>query len=361
MSGSDLVRAYRSRSTEHSGRFTLSSWRGRAVAFGVAVSAIAMGSIIVKAADDSGVYAVAGQYNPVRSAVRAVQLPSIFMPRQPQVVRTSLSYAPVFQSLMPAVATGKRDVDSLRNEQRRSAISGTARKVKIAPSPARERDDEDFAESYLDSRTSYCVRTCDGYFFPVGTPAGGDLAAHEASCQRACPSAETAVYVAAAGSTGIEAAVNRQGKRYDTLKTAFNHRTQLDNACTCNAGPAKNYSVMTDFTLRKGDLVMSREGLKVFRGAEQFPLRNSHFAQADTSKYSAEERRLLQRIEAASMRGNASGNLSPSLKARIAEQVNGPRTVAVPAPRTVAAARKVQHGGREMRYVGPDMDFDHGR
>ena len=364
MSGSDIVRAFRNRETDRPGLFNLRNWRGRVIAIGVATSAVAMGSIIVKAADDSGVYDVARQYNPVRSVVRSVQLPSIFVPRQPQVVRTSLSYAPVFQSLMPAPATGKRSIDTPRGEERRASLSGTARKIKLSPAPSRTVNDEDFAESYIDQRTSYCVRTCDGFFFPVGNPSGGDLAAHEAACERACPTAETSVYVAPAGSSGIEAAVNRRGQRYDALKTAFNHRTQIDNACSCNAGPARNYSVMSDFTLRKGDLVMSREGLKVFRGGEQFPLRGADFARADTTKFSAEERRALEKIEASSMRGNATATLSPGLKARISAQVNATRPVAAAASaaRTVAMARKVQTvNGRELRYVGPDMDFDRGR
>lgn len=322
-----------------------------------------MGTIIVKAADDSGVYEVAKQYNPARAAVRAAaQLPRVFYAQPAPMVRTSLSYAPTFQSLFPAPATGKRSVDSARNDSRRATVSGTTRSVQISPKPSREIDDEDFAEAFLSSRTSYCVRSCDGFYFPVGNPDGGDLAAHESACARACPDAETAVYVASAGSKGIEDAVNRKGVRYEALKTAFNHRTQYDNACTCNSSK-RNYSVMTDFTLRKGDMVMSGEGLRVFRGTETYPYRKADFGRPETAKLSAAERASLEKLEAASLRGPASGQLSSSLKARISAQVNAvrPQSGAGVNKMTTNVARKIVQDGREMRYVGPDLDFDRAR
>lgn len=356
MSGSEVVRKYRDQLVSDANAPRKDLWRKRVIAGSIAASALAFGTIIVNAQDSSSVYEIAKRYNAVRSAVRSTQLPAIFYPAPRGTVTTSLSYAPVFHSLMPGRADQR--ADRPRNDR---AIAGSPRRIKVTPKQERS----DFEESYLSNRTSYCVRTCDGFFFPVGNPDGGDLEAHEAACQRACPGAETDLYVAAAGTLGIEDAMTRRGVRYDALRTAFNYRTQYDNTCSCNgAGTARNYSVMSDFTLRKGDLVMSGEGLKVFTGDDGARHRLGNFARVDAARLSAKERANLQKMEAASLRSSNSSQLSTSLKTRIAAQVEATRIKDGPGANRLVSqvARKIQvQDGREMRYVGPDMDFDRAR
>ncbi|MCA0424423.1 MAG: DUF2865 domain-containing protein [Proteobacteria bacterium] len=355
MSGSDVVRKFRNQLVSDASTARKDLWRKRVIVGGVVASTLAFGTIIVNAQDSSSVYEIAKRYNAARSAVRSAQLPSIFYPSSRGTVTTALSYAPVFHSLMPARADQR--ADRPRNDRN---IAGSPRRIKVAPKQERS----DFEESYLSNRTSYCVRTCDGFFFPVGTPDGGNLEAHEAACQRACPGTETDLYVAAAGSLGIDDAVTRKGLRYDALRTAFNYRTQFDNTCSCNGSAQRNYSVMSDFTLRKGDLVMSGEGLKVFTGSDNAQHRLGDFARVDAARLSARERANLQKIEAASLRSNNSSRLSPSLKSRIAAQVNAAQIQNGPGVNKLVSrvARRIQvQDGREMRYVGPDMDFDHAR
>ncbi len=352
MSGFEVVRAYRDRSP----RVKKPNWRKRAMIAGMTASAVAFGSIVVQANDSSSVYEVAKVYNTAKKAARQA-LPQVFYPAPRPVVATSLSYAPVFHELMPS---------SNLPHVGAKPVSGSPKAVKVAPKPGksvRERD-ADFAESYLEARTSYCVRSCDGFFFPVGHPdSSGDLAAHDAACARACPASETQVYVAAAGSKGIEEAINRKGQRYDVLRTAFNHRTQYDSACTCtSASTPRNYSVMTDFTLRKGDLVMSAEGLKEFRGAERYPLRKADFGAASTSRMSAAELSKLQAAEVASMRGMGGDNLSQSLKNRIANTLKATRTRDIEVKGIDVAMRRVAgQDGRDLRYIGPDREIDRAR
>lgn len=359
MSGADVVRAFRNRASGATTGPTTSRWRNRVIAGSIAASVIGFGTLVVRAGDGSGVYEINRQYHRVREVVRSAPLPAIFSPQRSHqpVVTTALSYAPVFDSLMPRSPSGKRTLDDRSGTGERSK-TGERKKSK-------SQSQEDFAKAYISQRTSYCVRTCDGFFFPVGNPDSGELNAHEAACQRACPGAETAVYVAAAGSAGIEDAVNRRGQRYDTMQSAFNHRQQFDNACTCSGergGTARNYSVMTDFTLRKGDMVMSREGLKVFRGGDHFPHRSGDFRRPDATAMSATERQAIQKMEAATMRGMSGATLSPGLKARIAAQVEATRTTGIaPAASARVARRITTQDGREMRYVGPDVDFDRAR
>mgnify|MGYP001315047704 FL=1 len=359
MSGADVVQQMRQRLADRKPDTDPALLRKRLVAGAIALSLVAFGTLVVRAADESSVYEVNRQVNRARDAVRSVSLPSIFMPQRRQpVMTTALSYAPVFDSLMPGPSAGNRALASPSPRKDPSE----ARKSKD-----RSKSQEEFAKSYIKSRTSYCVRSCDGFFYPVGNPDSGEIGAHEAACERTCPGAETEVYVAAAGSSGIADAINRRGQRYEALKTAFNHRTQIDSACSCNGaiGAPRNHSVMSDFTLRKGDMVMSREGLRIFRGTATYPHRVADFARPDAVKMSAGERQAVQRMEASAMRGMSGARLSPSLKARISAQIEASRPVGVSAKasnRTASLTRQVTGvDGRSLRYVGPDSSFDRAR
>lgn len=89
---------------------------------------------------------------------------------------------------------------------------------------------------------TFCVRTCDGYYFPM-SPAStkDDMARDEKNCQAACPGAETALYYHEDGQEDAEAMISRaSGKPYDKLKTAFVYReasTLKSPQCTCAIQP----------------------------------------------------------------------------------------------------------------------------
>jgi hypothetical protein len=74
-----------------------------------------------------------------------------------------------------------------------------------------------------------CVRTCDGFFFPL--PAGGREGAPE-MCQALCPEAETQVfYMAPEGD--IERGVSAAGQPYTSLANASRYRRQVVPNCGC--------------------------------------------------------------------------------------------------------------------------------
>jgi hypothetical protein len=60
------------------------------------------------------------------------------------------------------------------------------------------------------------------------------------------------------------------GSRYADLDTAFNYRNQIVPNCTCNGmdtyGTAA-ISLRADITLRRGDIVVTDHGVKVFVGS----------------------------------------------------------------------------------------------
>jgi Protein of unknown function (DUF2865) len=109
---------------------------------------------------------------------------------------------------------------------------------------------------------AFCVRTCDGHYFPVRAHAG--MSAAEA-CHAFCPASETRLY---SGST-IDYASARDGSRYAALDTAYAYRRHLIAGCTCNGrnqfGLA-HVAVATDPTLRPGDVVATRNGMVAFTG-----------------------------------------------------------------------------------------------
>ncbi len=137
-------------------------------------------------------------------------------------------------------------------------------------------------------RQSLCVRTCDGYAFPVGTFHGeADRPSHEAACQAACPDAKTALYLLPGGSDRIDEAVSVAGGRaYSALPDAFHYTNVLDEACTCHRpGRApRTLSLLRDMTLRRGDAVMTARGFRVFHGAARFPYRRSDFLTLSRSR-----------------------------------------------------------------------------
>ena len=77
------------------------------------------------------------------------------------------------------------------------------------------------------SSRGFCVRTCDGSYFPVQSRPG--MSAAEA-CSSFCPASETKVF---AGSN-IDHAVARDGQRYSDLPNAFVYRQKLVDGCSCN-------------------------------------------------------------------------------------------------------------------------------
>lgn len=109
---------------------------------------------------------------------------------------------------------------------------------------------------------AYCVRTCDGRYFPLAATNGQSRAE---ACKSFCPASDTKVVFG----SDIDSAATETGKPYSSLPNAFRYRTELVAGCTCNgkdpAGLAP-IKVENDPTLRKGDIVSGPDGLMVAGG-----------------------------------------------------------------------------------------------
>jgi hypothetical protein len=110
--------------------------------------------------------------------------------------------------------------------------------------------------------TAYCVRTCDGRYFPIQRHAG--VTAAEV-CRSFCPAAKAVVF----SGGKIDTAVAQNGARYADLDTAFAYRNSLVANCTCNGkdgGGLARLDTATDPTLRPGDIVATNDGLASYNG-----------------------------------------------------------------------------------------------
>ncbi|MCJ9701223.1 MULTISPECIES: DUF2865 domain-containing protein [unclassified Bradyrhizobium] len=107
--------------------------------------------------------------------------------------------------------------------------------------------------------TAYCVRGCDGRYFPAQ---GNDAESKAQSCKSFCPASETSLVYG----SNIDDATTDSGKSYSDLPNAFRYRNEIVAGCTCNGkDPAGLASVKVedDPTLRKGDIVAGADGLVV--------------------------------------------------------------------------------------------------
>ena len=97
---------------------------------------------------------------------------------------------------------------------------------------------------------AYCVRLCDGRYFPLQS-AGGTP---EQMCSALCPASPSKVFWGGE----ITHAVARDGTRYATLPNAFVYRNRMVDHCTCNGRDAFGLAPIdprNDPTLRPGDVV----------------------------------------------------------------------------------------------------------
>jgi hypothetical protein len=106
---------------------------------------------------------------------------------------------------------------------------------------------------------AWCVRTCDGRYFPISGP---DDQSRTNSCNNFCPASETKLVYG----SEIDNAATESGKSYSEMPNAFRYRKEIVAGCTCNGkdqfGLAQ-INVENDPTLRKGDIVVGENGLVV--------------------------------------------------------------------------------------------------
>lgn len=88
-----------------------------------------------------------------------------------------------------------------------------------------------------------CVRSCDGYYFPISAAANrSDLDTHARACQAACPDQQVSLFYQPVGEDDIKDAVSLDGRTYSSLPTAFAYRSEYKPSCGC--APAGGWASM---------------------------------------------------------------------------------------------------------------------
>jgi hypothetical protein len=128
-----------------------------------------------------------------------------------------------------------------------------------------------------------CVRTCDGYYFPVSySTVPSRFPDDEHACQRMCPAAEATLYSFRNPGEQMEQAVSASGQQYTALPNAFRYRKELVAGCSCRK-PGESWADAlhnTDdaSTLESGDIVVTDKNAKTLSqvpGAKPAPNANT--------------------------------------------------------------------------------------
>src|SRR6266849_1457458 len=111
------------------------------------------------------------------------------------------------------------------------------------------------------SGPAFCVRSCDGKYFPLARASATPVQ----MCQAFCPASATKVFFG----NSIDGAYANNGERYADSENAFAYRKALRADCTCNgrdpAGLAP-IDLTLDTSLRPGDVVATTNGLVAYSG-----------------------------------------------------------------------------------------------
>jgi hypothetical protein len=111
------------------------------------------------------------------------------------------------------------------------------------------------------SGPAFCVRSCDGRYFPL---ARGNATPVQI-CQAFCPASATKVFFG----SSIDGASSATGERYADSENAYAYRKALRADCTCNgrdpAGLAP-VDLTLDTSLRPGDVIATADGLVAYSG-----------------------------------------------------------------------------------------------
>lgn len=137
---------------------------------------------------------------------------------------------------------------------------------------------------------SYCVRLCDGHFFPIQRSSATPVEI----CNSFCPAARTKIF---SGST-IDHAVAHDGSRYAELANAFAYRKGVVPGCSCNGKDAFGLVTMKaaeDPTLRQGDVVATEDGFVAYSGshkktADFTPIKSAPGVAAESKRQLAQTR-----------------------------------------------------------------------
>ena len=135
-------------------------------------------------------------------------------------------------------------------------------------------------QNYAGGSGTYCVRLCDGRYFPIPKATGQVSSAKV--CNAMCPLAATKVF----NGSDPTKSVASDGTKYDDLDNALTYREKVVPNCSCTGngpGGLARIDIESDPTLRNGDVVATATGLRSFNGSGSFPHKAADFTPIESS------------------------------------------------------------------------------
>jgi hypothetical protein len=119
-------------------------------------------------------------------------------------------------------------------------------------------------EAQSGSFRTVCVRTCDGFYFPISyATSPARFAQDEKTCQRMCPAAEVQLFSYRTTGEDITQATSTNGQAYSSLPNALKYRQSFDAACSCKrAGQSWADALGKDENVEAGDIVVTEDRAK---------------------------------------------------------------------------------------------------
>jgi hypothetical protein len=154
------------------------------------------------------------------------------------------------------------------------------------------------------SGPAFCVRSCDGKYFPLTRSNASPIQ----MCQAFCPASPTKVFYG----SNIDSATSATGEHYADSENAFAYRKALRADCTCNGRDAAGLApvdLMLDASLRTGDVIASTDGLVAYSGIKVGNNQSPEFTPvASFPGLTAEVRTRLGEMKVAPVAADAIGN-----------------------------------------------------
>jgi len=183
------------------------------------------------------------------------------------------------------------------------------------------------------SGPAFCVRSCDGRYFPLLARGGSTPAS---MCQAFCPATATRVF----NGSNIEGAVASNGERYADSENAFAYRKSLRPNCTCNGRDSLGLApvdLSLDTSLRAGDVIATSTGLVAYSGVRVGANQTAEFTPiASYPGLTAEVRTRLGEMKVAPASADIASNSTPDANRAITPVTVAPKASVQKAKRAEA-------------------------
>jgi hypothetical protein len=174
------------------------------------------------------------------------------------------------------------------------SLFGPPRGGSRAMEPERLPENPEAAETDrpLGGRKLVCVRSCDGFYFPLST---GSRENADSLCQALCPGTETSAFAMPGSDDALRSAVSLKGTPYTSLPNAFKFQRSFDSSCTCKKDGETWAAVLRRaegmIGQKRGDIIVTAEK------SEELSRPKATLAQAQAQDKKAADKKAKEAVE----------------------------------------------------------------